>query len=203
MAIATIISIYPKEIRELKAGLIPNEYVVPEGSMDKPAVIHISDAKHLIPQAFGAPAIQSYESAEKVAKSVVFDWIKAQMRYSEDAHPGIMALSYEIPADQVKFKLLDELKKLESKQIRWAQALLKDGDDMWERYGENRAITDTQRWAANYLKQPREWTNIEAGGNLMDCPSCDARISKNVATCRTCGCIINKEKYDKLEFANK
>ena len=198
---ATVISIYPKEVREKKPGLIPEEYIIPPGTPKEPSSAIIGDATFFHHQPLGMPAFRSVAPGEEVAKSIVNDFIKAQLKYDTNSHPGLMWIPGTMPMDTFKFKHKDDLKALEQRQTRWFIALIKDADDDWRKFHQHRMISDIQRFAAEQMKLVREWMKVDEAADMLDCKACGTRIPNFVVVCPNCRVIVDPEKAKGLVFA--
>jgi len=92
-----------------------------------------------------------------------------------------------------------ELEKAAADQRNFYIRLMREGDSSWARYGKHEHISDAHRRAAHALGELRPWNTI-AKANI-ECPSCGERVPAHVAMCKHCSVVINREAYDKLQFA--
>ena len=79
--------------------------------------------------------------------------------------------------------------------------LVREGDTAWARYGKHEHISDAHRRAAHALGEIRPWATI-AKANI-ECPSCGETVPAHVAMCKYCSAVINKEAFEKLDFAGQ
>jgi hypothetical protein len=202
----TVISIVPFVIDETKPGLIPNRYVIPAATKDV-QILHVGTAIHYVYIDETRGSLQVRTPSFEVAKSIVNDYVNAQLGISEDAAPGITWVNREITTDDVKKdpQLKIELARLKIRQNNWFTAICKIADDDWTRYQKHSVISDFQRTAAETLgwdntKHP--WMKIPVMElKSAKCPACAMSVSENSIVCPNCKCILDNEKYSKLTFA--
>lgn len=71
-----------------------------------------------------------------------------------------------------------------------------EADREWARSHSHLFLDDLQRRAARMLGLEREW-NYELRESA-ECPGCGERLKPNVAVCKSCGAILNREKAAQL-----
>src|SRR6266516_6856397 len=96
---ATIVSIYPRKLVEVKPGLFPSEYVIPAGNVDKPGLLMINDDIHYLmnpdPLLDGKDVrqIKIPVRAMETAQSIIMDYITALIAFeSNHRQPGLFAV---------------------------------------------------------------------------------------------------------------
>ncbi len=94
-----------------------------------------------------------------------------------------------------------ELEKAIVRQRAFYVKMVRQGDAAWAKNGKHENISDAQRRAALSLGVQKDWNTI-AKPNI-ECPSCGELVPIQVAVCKYCSAIINKEAYEKLEFATQ
>ena len=62
-------------------------------------------------------------------------------------------------------------------------------------------ITDLERRAARELRLEKPW--LYDPKPMADCPACGEKIKPEVAVCRTCGAILDREKAAKFGLAER
>lgn len=95
----------------------------------------------------------------------------------------------------------EELEKAAHRQRAFYIKLVREGDSSWARYGKHEHISDAHRRAAHALGETRPWATIAKAN--VECPSCGERVPAHVAMCKHCSAVINKEAFDRLQFANE
>lgn len=94
-----------------------------------------------------------------------------------------------------------EMEKAVVRQRGFYIRLVRQGDAAWAKNGKHENISDAQRRAAASLGIEKEWNTI-AKPNI-ECPGCGELVPVQVAMCKHCSAIINREAYDRLEFAGQ
>lgn len=214
MSQSTIVNLMPFDIVETKPGQFPSLYVFKKAEKGDLTVTVIGEAhfQELVPygDAKTPPRVVEILSA-KVAKSIVDDHIAANLAISYEliespygdaqALPGIFWLEGSWDKDSVKKNHSSVIKLKEYGMKKWFGNLVKIGDDDWKRYGRHNVISDLQRSACTYLGLERPWNFDPIESEVKLCPACATTVSPFAAICQNCRCIVNQEKYAKLQFA--
>lgn len=202
--VATVISLLPVPIHERKPGLYPGTYQIPaakeRGDIN---TLIIQEGIHYVPQ-LDHPPYKAITPPGEIAKAVVGDYIESVLGRDEDAEPGLFWTFGEYSPDLAMIELKDEIHDASVKQNRWFVNLVRIGDTEWARNPNNHnVITDLMRHAAKSLGLDKEWLIDIENIALIYCPACRTSISSKAVVCGSCGCVVNKEAYSKLEFAVK
>jgi hypothetical protein len=141
---------------------------------------------------------------EELAKSLVNDYIRAQLVYSEDAHPAL----FWVPGEEkdgniVITKYNKQLEESRVKQNNWFKKLIELADDEWAKNHQHKTITDIQRFACRSLglTESKEWYTSPDPVEMIKCPACMTMIEKAAVVCRNCKHILNKSKAKELGFS--
>jgi len=202
---ATIVSLFPLPVFE-KKPLIPSIYQVEASTEElQPKILKVGEGIfHVYLDEFrGSMTIRT--PAITVADSVVRDFLDGQYLYSEEARPALWTVPGEWTLEEIQ-RDKDQKERIfreHSLQLEWFKRLIFIADDEWSKHHQHRMITEVQRIAAKRLKFNREWALEFKPENITDCPGCGTAISKKVAVCRECGCIINPEIYKTLQFTGE
>ena len=122
--------------------------------------------------------ITAREVAEDIAREINGD-------SGEGSFHGVFVAAGEAPTEG---ELADARRRLEEFQRRLVAA----ADLEWERTRNPMFITDLERRAARQLGLEKPW--LYDPKPLAECPVCAEKIKHNVAVCKSCGAILNKEK---------
>lgn len=186
-----VASIYPFTVNEFKPGIHPPNYII-EGTRDedKPTILDVKDAHYYIytdnDVAQKVPVV-----ADELANAIVNDFISGCFGIGTDARPGIFVVN-DIEKD---------LPVAKEKQRNWFVRLVELADNDWAATNRPGSINKIQRYAAKALGVDREWTgNIDAVPQF--CPACTKPVTIGAAICMNCRCIIDKEKFATLQFAD-
>ena len=86
----------------------------------------------------------------------------------------------------------DELAEARERLALFYASLVNSADKQWERTHNVNFISDLERRAARELRLEKDWSYEPAMRN--ECPACGERLKPNVAVCRTCGAVLNRER---------
>lgn len=207
---STVVSIFPKFIKETKETLQPNTFCIEAGSYEKPALLVVGPSSWFREVDEHAPLVEIPISSIVIAKSIVEDYISSLLAYRKgSAHPGLFYMPGE-------FKSLDALKKntdflillAKAKQLQdqWYQDLVAMADRDWARgNGNPLAISSDMKMAANELQiKDKPWMKDFTNMKMINCKACDFRIMPHVIVCPNCKLILDpvKAKEMGLQFAS-
>lgn len=201
---ATVVSLFPLPVHE-KKPLIPSIYDIPASREElRPELLVIHEGRfHVYLDEFrGMMTIKT--PAMTIAESIVRDFMDSQYMAGEDARPALWCLPgewsiFEFSAGEQYERILKE----HAIQLEWFKRLIMIADDEWAKFHQHRMITEVQKIAATRMKVNREWAIEYTPENNIDCPACGVLLNKRVAVCKDCGCIINAELYNSLQFTGE
>lgn len=207
--ICTVVSIVPFEINEAKPGVYPGNFKIAPGSIKEPTTVEVGESCYYLYIGEGKgdsgkdrESIKMRVLPEEMARSIVEDYLHAQMDYKLTCHPGIFWVNDNFDPKRHQ----GELANAQVVQLNWFRELVKTGDDDWEKTRQHKAISDIQRYAARALNQEKPWS-IEINPNLIqaveltECIACKFSIRKDCIICPNCKVILNKKEYENLMFA--
>ena len=184
--------IYPYSVSEFKPGLFPSLYLLKGVEDDKhPFILEVEDAHYWLVPENGIP-LKVPVPAEKLAKSIVNDFIAGCLGSFEGAYPGIYVIKGDGKAD---------LAEAQQAQNKWFKRLVEMADNDWALANKPGSINRIQRHAAKTLGVEREWM-MEASDAPKFCPACTRPVPTLAAVCMNCQCILDPERYKNLQFAN-
>lgn len=197
---ATIFSIYPKEIKETKITIQPNEFVIPAGKLDKPGILVVGPSSWWRDVDPEQPLLEIPVSAVVVADSVVRDHNNSRLGSNmADCIPGLFYLPGEVSFQELMEKYPQVLKTAAIKQRNWYQSLVKFADALWARTNGNPlAIPDDCRVAAKELNVTKDWATNYSRVEMIPCAACGALRNPNYPICSNCKNVVDKEKAEKL-----
>jgi len=202
---STIISIVPFLINEFKPGIYPGRFTIqPCIDANKPEILHVGTSVYFIPQFNGddeLPAHVVKTPSHDIAKSIVNDYLSAQMDTNPECQPGIAWLDGKLAIVDITTKHRNLLQDLKKYQINWFGKLVQRADNDWNRYKRHTVVSDVQRFAAKALSLERDWLTPESHEIPVKCPSCLTNCDRAAVVCANCRCILDQERYKKLTFA--
>lgn len=203
MSNATVVSIYPFELKELKPGLNPGFFQIPAcESYDNPILFFVGPSTYNV--YLGEKRNFPVEvEAIKMARSIVNDVITSHIEYKADegAHAGLMAIEGEISEQILKVKYKGQLQELKDAQTKWFKRLVVLADNDWEKYHTHVSISDLQRKAVQMLNLSRPYMDVIKSDIPMICPVCQDLIPVGAIVCKTCKAVLDPVKYKEFQFA--
>lgn len=194
----TFVSCVPRPIHEDMPHIRPSLYHV-EPAKDKDfEVLYIENAIDDVYAGEGKH-IQRVVFAEEVAANLARMVTGSQLCIGEDAGPGVFFVAGKQSKDQIIKNHSTELAVARIRQLKWYKNLVKDADDVWNKFRQHRMISDLHRFAAGALKLNREWMLvIDDEFDQLDCPACGKKLpNKEVTVCAECKTIIKPEEHAK------
>lgn len=199
--ISTIVSLVPYEVRDEKPGMVPYSYIVPPSNGILPALLVIKDAHSPLFRSSELPNFDMIIPGEEVARSLVNDYIRAQLVYSEDAHPALFwVLGEEKDGNIVITKYNTRLEESRKIQNNWFKRLIELADDDWHKNHQHKSITDIQRFACRSLGQTeeKEWYTSPEPVQMIKCPACTTMIEKAAVVCKNCKHVLDMVAAKKM-----
>ena len=197
MSKSTIISMIPFDIHEQKP-LYPGDFFIPAAKDNDIEVLVVGDSVSFSYIDEHRGTIKVPVSSEEIAKSVVNDYENSQLARTAENGPGVFWVSGEHTKQEIKLKFRDEVKLHRDRQIRWFTSLVKAADDTWEKTRQHKTISDIERYAARFLNLDRSWL---IAPQMTKCIACKTTVEEDAIICPNCRAVLNKESYEKLQFA--
>jgi hypothetical protein len=122
--------------------------------------------------------ISARDIAEDLAREINADG-------GEASYFGVFVCNENVPSE-------DELAEAHERLELFYAALVNSADKQWERTHNVAFISDLERRAARELRLEKDWSYEPTMRN--ECPACGERLKPNVAVCRVCGAVLNREK---------
>jgi hypothetical protein len=208
---ATIISLLPFDLVELKPGLNPNEYTINKAVGDKfgltiiPNDIYylinpdpLADAKNTRNIKVPVPAIE-------LARGIINDYISALLAVNPpEAIPGLIAVRGDYTdRKEIVSKFMKEISIARTAQNKWFENLVFIADDLWSKTKSPISISDLQRSAAKWLGITRDWVSPIPQELIEKCPICKNAINPGALKCVVCNTVLNKKAYEEALAAIK
>lgn len=200
---STVISIFPKEIDEVKHTIQPGRFIIPPGSYDKPATLTVGPSSLWREIDEEQPLLEIPVSSIQIADSIVKDYCNGLLGCNmSDIMPGLFYVPGEIKDIDLKTRLKPRLDNALANQKRWYQELVKLADSLWARSNGNPlAIGDDMRLAARELGLgTKEWLQDFQNADMIRCLACGAMRNPTFPVCGSCHAIIDVEAAKKLNL---
>jgi hypothetical protein len=205
----TVVNLLPIQLNEPKPHMLPSHFVIPAAVSQNgklfPTVTHIEEGIHYIPNPLideGKPgsSIKQVTTPNEMARSIVEDYVTANVALGEDAEPGLFWVEGRLTLEEVREFHADKLFDAERKQINWFRNLCAMADADWQKNHNMLAVSDLQRIAARHLGVRKDWVDM-AVQESVNCRFCTMPMPPLAIICPNCKEIVNKEAYDKLKEA--
>lgn len=202
--IAAIVSIYPKEINDVKETLQPSKFHINAGTYEKPAVTVVGPAAWQRDMGEYQPMIEVPVNALQIATSVVTDYCSGLLGCDmNDNMPGFFVIAGEVTVADVMTKYKNKLIEANNKQNNWFRILVRLGDGLWARSGGNPlVIWDEMRLAAQSIGIDKAWIKDFQSQELVKCFACGNLRNPAYPVCQVCKVIDPNHPMAKdLKFA--
>ena len=200
---ATIVSIYPRDIKEVKHTIVPGTFKIPAGTVTKPSITVIDPSSWFRDMGEDMPNIEIPNNAVVVAKSIVQDYCSGMLMATKDASPGLFFIAGEWTLEEIKTKYKDAFNKAVIGQNVWFKRLVDLADAGWaQTNGNPKAISDLMRMAATELGVgDKDWMKSSIVASMIKCAACGNLRNPDFPICGSCNRIIDVEKAKKLGIA--
>lgn len=195
---STVVSIFPKAIKEEKPTISPGIFEMGPGSPDNPQLLVVGASSWWIDRGHDQPIIEIPNWSVQVADSIVKDYCNAYLGYTQEQSPGLFWLPGEHKLEDVKKS--KEFKATCVKQERWMRWLVDLADGLWAASGGHPlTISEDMRISAKMLGMPdKEWMHNTQAVDKITCVACGALRNPKHPICGNCHYIVDKPLADKL-----
>lgn len=187
--VSTIVSIFCKEIYEVKHTIQPGRFLIPAGSYENPAILVVGPSSWWREIDEDQPMLEIPTSSIQIADSVVRDYANGLLGYNgQAAMPGLFYVPGRFSVFDIKKNYKHELDAALVRQKAWYQALVRLADALWARSNGNPlAISDDMRMAARELGQPtKDWMKDFTMVDMVRCVACGSLRNPVYPVCPTC-----------------
>lgn len=207
--VCTLVSVFPKEIKEVKVAIFPGKLFIPAVKNPKEnfELVHIYPASWWKEMEEKMPWLEIVTSSMVMAESWINDY-SAQLGVEKGVKgPGLFyipgkfnktsILTYK--NDNVTFDIL--LNNARTKQELFFRELVHLADVMWARTNGNPiSISDDARMAAEYLgvSKHKAWMQDFKSFELTNCKACGHMINPLFPVCANCKAIVNEDRAKEL-----
>lgn len=202
---STVISIYPRDIREVKHTIQPGRFFIPAGSYAKPSLLVVGASSWWREIDEEQPLLEIPNSSIQVANSIVRDYCNGLIGCNmNDAMPGIFFIMGNLTLPEILNKpenkqKLDEAKK---KQQKWYETLIIITDTLWARTNGNPlVVSDDARMAAKELNlNNKDWMKDFHMIEQVRCVACGSLRNPEFPVCAVCKAIADPVKAKELNI---
>lgn len=198
---STIVSIYPKYIKEVKHTIQPGLFELFPGSYGKPSILVVGSSSWWKDIDDTQPLLEIPNGSVQVADSVVKDYCNGLLGCNmSDCMPGLFWIPGSFSVIEVITNHNNLLIKAKKNQDRFFQALVKLADGLWARTNGNPlVVAEDMRMAARELGLiNKDWMKDFTLLQKVNCPACSTMITADIIVCPNCKVILNKKKFEEL-----
>lgn len=198
---STVVSIFPKEIDEVKHTISPGRFTISPGSYDKPSVLVVGTSSWWREIDEEQPLLEIPVSSVQIADSIVKDYCNGILGCNmSDAMPGMFYIPGSYTVNDIKKSYSGELDKALIRQRNWYSLLVRLADSLWARSNGNPlAISDDMRMAAKELNlQTKDWMKDFQMVDMVRCKACGSLKNPLYPVCPVCRAIDNTELAKEL-----
>lgn len=199
MTEATVISLFPAALNEVKPGIYPGVFTAPPAEKDDFQVMIVPDACYYVFIDDERGSLRVPVNSHDLARSICEDFIRACLEVTEDAKPGLFWIPGRHNKDTIKITQKEKLQHVNDIQKKWLMKLILMADDDWQKSRQFRNISDLQRRAAEILGLKKEWL-VNVPPELVLCPVCKTSLENDPIICGRCQVVLKPEEYKKFSF---
>jgi len=200
---STIVSILPKQIREIKYTIQPGVFELSPGSFDKPSLLVVGPSSWWKEMDEGQPFLEIPHSSIQVAHSVVRDYIVGMLGCDMgDRRPGLFYVpgEFQMTAFKARPDFSALMEQARDRQKNWFAELVRQADVLWARTNGNPlTISDDMKMAAKELGlNEKSWLKDFQAIGMVNCPACGTLKNPNYPVCQACKAITDPKKAAEL-----
>lgn len=201
--IYTIVSIYPRPIKEDKtgSGLDPGYFYIAPGSLEHPSILHVGSSVYWNRYSAEMEPAEVTVPAILMAESIISDWYKGMIGFKDkEAHPGVFFVEGKKTVEQIKKDHQQELKAADILQRRWYENLVIEADSIWARTNGNPIAipTDAKRAAEGLGLKNKPWMQDFNTLQMVSCINCGNLRNPAYPSCPSCRVVVDKDLFKKL-----
>lgn len=201
----TIVSIYPKEITEIKHTIEPGKFTIPMGTVENPSLLVVGPSSWWREIDQDQPMLEIPVSSIQIADSFIKDSCNSMIGAEPGiAVPGVFFVLGEENIIGIKSKYKAKLQEVKDRQDNWFRLLVRLADAFWARANGNPlAIADEMRLGARMLGlEDKPWLKDFTLADMQKCKACGGLRDPQYPVCPSCKAIDPEHPLAKeLKFA--
>jgi hypothetical protein len=186
---ATIVSIFPKDIKDEKVSIQPSKFFIPAGTVKDPSITVIGPSSWWHDRGEEQPLLEIPSSAVQMAESLIVDYCEGFLGCNVgSAMPGLFYIPGEFTKAQVLKDYSLKIAQAHIQQREWFAVLEKIADSLWARANGNPlVIWDEMRLAARELgHDSKPWLKDYNHIEMVRCFACGSMRNPEFPICPTC-----------------
>ncbi len=201
----TVVSVFNREIDEIKHTIEPGHFHIMPGTFDSPTVLVVGSSSWWKDIDFEQPMLEIPHSSIQVAESIVKDYCNGMLGCNmSDAMPGLFYVLGEHSVADIKSKYKTKLEDAKIKQDNWFKILVRMADSLWSRSNNNPlSVSEDMRLAARSLNfNDKPWLKDFNILEMINCKACGMMKNPAYPVCPSCKAIDKDHPMAKeLKFA--
>lgn len=202
---STIVTVFPREVRDIKATVYPGVFIIPAAPRDGYNSVIITPASWYREIDDSQPTIEIPINSMELARSIIQDYCNGLIGCDmADVMPGLFHIPGAFTNEElIKVPNFNEmLETAKRKQTNWFKHLITLADIDWARTNGNPlSIPDDARLAAEIVGiKNKPWLNDVLAFELKPCPACGVMRNPSYPICSSCHTIVDKEKFEALKL---
>ncbi len=201
---ATVVSILPKVIREVKPTIQPGVFELAAGSYSKPSILLVGPSSWWREIDEEQPLVEIPTSSVSIAESIVVDYCNGLLGCDMGENkPGLFWVPGGFSLKEILEKHKPMLDEANRKQRNWFSTLVQMADTLWVRTSGNPiSISEDMRMAARELGiENKDWLKHSQQMDLIRCGACGTMIRGDIIVCPNCKVILKPEEFKKLNMS--
>lgn len=211
---ATVVSVFPKEIDEVKPTIFPRRFIIPAAEKDDFSLLVLNGASYYTPSLVDKqPAREIQINAAELARSICDDYLNSTWLASRNSRcPGVFWIVGEWDKKSIHkyveagtLRTFDQLlEHYRNIQKAWFTEVMNAADAFWaSTNGNPKSIPEDARIAATLLglENTKPWMTNVVQSELENCPSCGEMINMVYPVCRYCHAVIDPAKAKELNLS--
>lgn len=187
---STVVSIFPKDINEVKHTIEPGRFQIKAGTYESPSILVVGPSSWWREIDEEQPLLEIPVSSIQIADAIVKDYCNGILACNMgDSMPGMFYVPGEHTIVGIKKQYQHLLDAAKVKQKTFYESLVKLADMLWARsQGNPLAISDDMRLAARELNltSVKDWMKDFTMINMVRCKACGSLKNPEFPICATC-----------------
>ncbi len=185
---ATVVSIFPKIVHEIKHTIQPGEFLLPPGTYEKPTILTVGSSSWWRDLGPDEPLLEIPVSSILIADSVVRDYCNGLIECDMATKmPGLFYVPGAVSVSHIQKEFKAQLDAARIKQNAWFTRLIELADSLWARTNGNpNSVPGDARLAAKELGLEKDWMKNYQAAGFVKCFACGNMRNPLYPICPTC-----------------
>lgn len=194
----TVVSIFPKPIKEIKHTIQPGLFEIAPGSYEKPSLLVVGASSWWRDVSDNEPLLEIPVHSIQVADALINDYLSGLHAASRGvAGPGLFFVTGDVKEKELRDKYQEKLDDAQLQQKVWFKRLVDIADVLWSRSNGNPlSISQDMRLAAKELQMnDKPWMANSKNLTLVPCPACGTLRDDRYPVCMNCKTVVDPATF--------